>query len=143
MKCPSNLFPEVTMKVADLPTLVIEELCQSEYWRIDIDPGLDAKHEFFLRWEYLLPNSQTGNHEQGEVAELINFDGYDVLLPIGQAHHPHIHLLRLHPSTDNNWLTLFLFDTYHDGEDVKLLIIVTMTTPLKKLKNIVHHLQFR
>jgi hypothetical protein len=112
MKRPT-CFTEVTMKVADLPTLVIEELCQSEYWRIDIDPGLDAKHEFFLRWEYLLPNSETANHEEGEMAELINFDEYDVLLPIGQAHHPHIHLLRLHPSTDNNWLTLFLFDTYH------------------------------
>jgi hypothetical protein len=77
------------MKVADLPTLVIDELCQSEYWRIDIDPGLDAKHEFFMRWEYLLPNSRTADDEEGELAELINFDGYDVLLPIGRAHHPH------------------------------------------------------
>lgn len=53
------------MKVADLPALVIEELCQSEYWRIDIDPGLDAKHEFFMRWEYLLPNSRRGASRNG------------------------------------------------------------------------------
>lgn len=43
------------MKITDLPASVLEELCQSEYWRIDIDPGFDAKHEFFIRWEYLLP----------------------------------------------------------------------------------------
>ena len=100
------------MKVADLPTSVVEELCQSEYWRIDIDPGLDAKHEFFMRWEYLLPNSRTANYEEEEVAEFMNFDGYDLLLPLGRAHHPHMYLLRLNPSADKNSLTLFLFDTY-------------------------------
>ncbi|MBE9052208.1 hypothetical protein IQ243_17605 [Nostocales cyanobacterium LEGE 11386] len=101
------------MKVADLPTSVIEELITSEYWRIDIDPGLDAKHEFFIRWEYLLPNPHTANYEPGELAEVVNFNGYDILLPIGQNHHPHLNLLRLNVSADETSLTLFLFDTYH------------------------------
>lgn len=104
------------MKVDDLPTPVIEELCQSEYWRIDIDPGLDAKHEFFMRWEYLLPNPHTSDkYEEEELSEFINFDGYNLLLPIGRNHHSHLHLLRLNPSLDNNSLTLFLFDTYHSS----------------------------
>ena len=103
------------MKVADLPALVIAELGVSEYWRLDIDPGFDAKHEFFMRWEYLLLNPRTANYEEEELAEFINFNGYEVLLPIGHAHHPHLHLLRLNVNADETSLTLFLFDTYHSS----------------------------
>lgn len=103
------------MKVADLPALVIEELGVSEYWRLDIDPGFDAKHEFFMRWEYLLPNPRTANYEEEELAEFINFNGYEVLLPIGYAHHPHLHVLRLNVNADETSLTLFLLDTYHSS----------------------------
>ncbi|MBH8551272.1 hypothetical protein I8751_02510 [Nostocaceae cyanobacterium CENA357] len=34
------------MKITDLPASVLEELCQSEYWRIDIDPGFNANVGF-------------------------------------------------------------------------------------------------
>lgn len=118
-KLPCNSYETLfgygcdAMKITDLPASVLEELCQSEYWRIDIDPGFDAKHEFFIRWEYLLPNPRTDDYTEGELAEFINFDGYDLLLPIGRAHHPHLHLLRLNANLDKNSLTLFLFDTYH------------------------------
>lgn len=58
----------ILMKVANLSASVIEELGASEYWRIDIDPGFDAKHEFFMRWEYLLPNpvSLSCDHRTGQ-----------------------------------------------------------------------------
>jgi len=31
------------MQLADLPDEVIADLCQDDRWRLDIDPGLDAK----------------------------------------------------------------------------------------------------
>jgi hypothetical protein len=118
---PLHLFHQISsifgyvMKVADLPAAVIEDLITSEYWRLDIAPGFDAKHEFYILWKYLLPNPHTKDYEEEELAEFVNFNGYDILLPVERSHHPHINLLRLNVSEDETSLTLFLFDTYHSS----------------------------
>lgn len=36
------------MKLAELPQTVIDDLCQEDEWRLDIDPGFDSKHEFWI-----------------------------------------------------------------------------------------------
>lgn len=105
------------MKLADLPPSVIEDLSIEQKWRLDIDPGLDAKHEFWMSWRHFLipfesivPNSE---EDAEEGAEFLNFEGFDVLLPVPRSHHPHIKLIRLMPSKDEKTLTLFLHDSYH------------------------------
>ncbi len=42
------------MKLADLPQPVFDELCHDEKWRLDIDPGFDSKHEFWMVWRHFL-----------------------------------------------------------------------------------------
>jgi hypothetical protein len=42
------------MKLAHLPKEAIEDLCQDEYGRLDIDPGFDSKHEFWMVWRHFL-----------------------------------------------------------------------------------------
>ncbi|WP_211175922.1 hypothetical protein [Brasilonema sp. UFV-L1] len=42
------------MKLADLPKQVIDDLCQEDSWRLDIDPGFDSKHEFWMAWRHFL-----------------------------------------------------------------------------------------
>jgi len=34
------------MKIAELPQAGLDDLCDEQHWRLDIDPGFDAKHEF-------------------------------------------------------------------------------------------------
>lgn len=104
------------MKLADLPQPVLGDLCDEDKWRLDIDPGLDAKHEFYLSWNSFLVLSASPYFEQTEadLADFINFDGYDVLLPVERSHHPKIELVRLIPSADQQTLTLFLHDSYHE-----------------------------
>jgi hypothetical protein len=40
------------MKIAELPQAVLNDLCDEQRWRLDIDPGFDAKHEFWLAWHH-------------------------------------------------------------------------------------------
>ncbi len=42
------------MKLTDLPQQVIDDLCQDDCWRLDIDPGFDSKHEFWLVWRHFI-----------------------------------------------------------------------------------------
>ena len=42
------------MKLANLPKEAIEDLCQDEYGRLDIDSGFDSKHEFWMVWRHFL-----------------------------------------------------------------------------------------
>ena len=105
------------MKLADLPQEVLDDLCQDDLWRLDIDQGFDSKHEFWMVWRHfvVLPAEKSSFSERTEedLAEFLNFDGYEVLLPVYRSHHPFIKLIRLIPSADRQTLTLFLHDSYH------------------------------
>ena len=38
------------MKLTNLPKEVIADLNDRDRWRLDVDYGFDAKHEFFQSW---------------------------------------------------------------------------------------------
>jgi hypothetical protein len=105
------------MKLADLPPYVIDDLCNEDYWRLDIDPGFDSKHEFWMVWRHFvaLPQDASPLYESTEedLAEFLNFDGFDVLLPVSRTHHPYIRLIRLIQSKDEKTLTLFIHDSFY------------------------------
>jgi hypothetical protein len=106
------------MRIAELPTEVIDDLCQEDRWRLDIDPGFDAKHEFWMKWGHFikLPEERFSYSEMSEedLADFINFNGFDILLPVSRSHHPNIELIRLIPSVDEKTVTLFLHDSFHE-----------------------------
>jgi len=70
------------MRLIDLPSEVGEDLCQEDRWRLDIDPGLDAKHEFFLSWRNFvtLPEKSSPYYEstEADLADFLTFDGSTV-----------------------------------------------------------------
>ncbi|BAZ07174.1 hypothetical protein [Calothrix sp. NIES-3974] len=105
------------MKLAELPKQVIDDLSQKDKWRLDIDPGFDAKHEFWMNWGHFitLPEESFAYYEKTEddLAEFINFHGLDILLPVSRSHHPDIELIRLIPSADGNTVTLYLHDSFY------------------------------
>ena len=105
------------MKLADLSPEVIDDLCSDERSRLDIDPGFDSKHEFWMRWEHFLtiPDDGSSFFEKSEddLADFLNFNGFDVLLPVSRTHHPYIQLIRLIPSFEQLSLTLILHDSLH------------------------------
>lgn len=41
------------MKPADLPVEEIADLYQDN-WRLDVDPGVDSKHEFWMAWRHFI-----------------------------------------------------------------------------------------
>jgi hypothetical protein len=106
------------MKLADLPREVIVDLCQEDCWRLDIDPGFDSKHEFWMAWRHFiaLPEEPPSYYQKTEedLADFLTFDGFDILLPVPRTHHPQIRLIRLIPSADQQVLTLFLHDSFSD-----------------------------
>lgn len=105
------------MNVLELPQAALDDLRDEEKWRLDIDPGLDAKHEFYLSWRSFLTVYE-GPYYQGteaDLAEFIQWDGYDILLPVQRSHHPSIQLVRLIPSADQQTLTIFLHDSHHES----------------------------
>ncbi len=105
------------MKLADLPSYVIDDLCGDERWRLDIDPGFDSKHEFWMAWRHfiVLPEEASPLYEETEedLADFLNFNGFDVLLPVSLTHHPYIRLIRLIQSNDEKVLTLLIHDSFH------------------------------
>lgn len=107
------------MRLIDLPSEVVEDLCQEDRWRLDIDPGLDAKHEFFLSWRHFvtLPEKSSPYYEstEADLADFLTFDGFEVLLPVPRSHHPKIELIRLVPGEGHHTLTLFLHDSFHES----------------------------
>jgi len=48
------------------------------------------------------------------LAEFINKDGFDILLPVSRSHHPHIELIRLIPSADAKTIVLYLHDSFYE-----------------------------
>jgi hypothetical protein len=103
------------MKLADLPQTVLDDLCQEQQWRLDIDPGFDSKHEFWMAWHHFLklPNQSYFSRSEDSLAEFLTLEGYHLLLPVPRSHHADIDLIRLVPSADQQSLTLFLQDSYH------------------------------
>jgi hypothetical protein len=104
------------MRLADLPPEVIADLSDHDNWRLDIDPGFDSKHEFWMAWHHFIsiPTEEPIYYQKTEddLAEFLNFNGYDVLLPVRREHHPDIRLIRLMPSADEKTLTLFIHDSF-------------------------------
>ncbi|MEC4984370.1 MAG: hypothetical protein SAJ37_04530 [Oscillatoria sp. PMC 1068.18] len=104
------------MKLANLPQAVINDLCQDEQWRLDIDPGFDSKHEFWMVWRHFLSlpeSSFFSEASEDDLAEFLEFNGFSVLLPVPRSHHPQIRLVRLLESRDEQTLTLFIHDSFH------------------------------
>jgi hypothetical protein len=98
---------EGTVKLAELPTETLEKIKQYRYDRII------EKHEGPMTWEAVLRFYDP---------EFIHVNSYDVLLPVGRAHHPNITFLRCIVGDGGTSLTLFLKDTtYVDNpEDERL-----------------------
>ncbi|QZZ19933.1 hypothetical protein J5X98_21960 [Leptothermofonsia sichuanensis E412] len=107
------------MKLSDLPKEVIDDLCQEDDWRLDIDPGFDAKHEFWMAWRHfiILPEERLSYYEatEADLADFLTFNGFEVLLPVPRSHHPRIELIRLIPGEGHQSLTLFLHDSFHES----------------------------
>ncbi|GAP98004.1 hypothetical protein [Leptolyngbya sp. NIES-2104] len=103
------------MKLAELPQDVLDDLCQEQQWRLDIDPGFDSKHEFWMQWHHFLklPDDAYFPRTEDSLAEFLTIEEHDLLLPVPRSHHGSIHLIRLIPSADQQTLTLFLQDSYH------------------------------
>ncbi|WNZ25844.1 hypothetical protein HJG54_25420 [Leptolyngbya sp. NK1-12] len=103
------------MKLADLPQQVLNDLCQEQQWRLDIDPGFDSKHEFWMAWHHFLQLPEEPNFPQCEesLADFLTLEGYNLLLPVPRSHHSSIDMIRLIPSADQQTLTVFLQDSYH------------------------------
>ncbi|MBW4443832.1 MAG: hypothetical protein KME10_21900 [Plectolyngbya sp. WJT66-NPBG17] len=103
------------MKLADLPQAVLDDLCQEQQWRLDIDPGFDSKHEFWMAWHHFLklPEESYFPRDEDSLAEFLTVEGRFVLLPVPRSHHTDIHPIRVIPSADQQTLTLFLQDAYH------------------------------
>jgi hypothetical protein len=104
------------MKLTDLPSEVIADLSQREKWRLDIDPGFDAKHEFFMSWNSFisLPESNSFYRSTEEdLAEFIRYQNRLVLLPVERKHHPFLSIIRAMLSIDEQSITLFIHDSYH------------------------------
>jgi len=103
--------------MAELPQAVLDDLGDEQRWRLDIDPGFDAKHEFWLAWRHFLTMSDWGQaqgiSEDDVLADFITVEGYTILLPVPRSHHPHVRIVRLIPSADTQTLTILLHDTYH------------------------------
>ena len=38
------------MKIAELPQVILEDLCDEQRWRLDIDPGFDVTGCEFCNW---------------------------------------------------------------------------------------------
>lgn len=103
------------MKIRDLPQQVLDDLCQEQQWRLDIDPGFDSKHEFWMAWHHFLqlPEESYFSRTENSLAEFLTVEGYNVLLPVPRSHHSSIDMIRLIPSADQQTLTVFLQDSYH------------------------------
>ena len=67
------------MKLTELPQEAIADLCQDDDWRLDIDPGFDSKHEFWMVWRHFIAFSENPSpiyeNKIEDLAEFINFNG--------------------------------------------------------------------
>ena len=94
------------MRLNDLSPVQIEQIKSLRY-----DQILE-KHEGPFTWSSVLEYYKP---------EVMQIDGYDVMLPVSAEDHVHITPLRTLISTDGNVLTLFLKDkTYDPGPDTEL-----------------------
>lgn len=70
-----------------------------------------------MNWQHFiaLPEEPPLYYQKTEddLAEFINFNGLEILLPISRTHHPDIELIRLIPSADGNTVTLYLHDAFY------------------------------
>ncbi len=110
------------MKLVELPSEVIKDLCQEDKWRLDIAPGFDSKHEFWMVWRHFIALRKLTAYSEAEaeveaeaedLAEFYNLDGVEVLLPVPRSHHPFMKIIRCLPSADGQTLTIFVHDSYH------------------------------
>ncbi|MDJ0597603.1 MAG: hypothetical protein QNJ37_01985 [Crocosphaera sp.] len=104
------------MKLDYLSPDVINDLCNDDNWRLDIDPGFDSKHEFWMCWRHFLSLPKDPYYEttEDDLADFLTFDNYPILLPVPRSHHPKICLIRLIPSFDQQTLTLLLHDSFYE-----------------------------
>lgn len=106
------------MKLADLPPEAINDLCQDDKWRLDIDPGFDSKHEFSMSWRHFIALREVTSYfaaEAEDLAEFYSLNGVYVLFPVPRSHHPFIKIIRLIPSSDGQTQTILLHDSYHQS----------------------------
>ena len=104
------------MKLLELPQAVLDDLADEEKWRLDIEPSMESKHEFYLSWDTFVVLKQSPYYTKTEedLAEFVHWEGYDILLPVARSHHPSLQLIRLIPSADEQSLTIFLQDYYYE-----------------------------
>lgn len=104
------------MKLTDLPQEVITDLSDRDRWRLDVDYGFDAKHEFFMSWKSFITLPKSNSFYQSteeDLAEFIEYKNRFILLPIGRKHHPLLSIIRAMVSMDEQSITLFIHDSYH------------------------------
>jgi hypothetical protein len=82
------------MKIAELSQVILDDLCDEQRWRLDIDPGFDAKHEFWLSWRHFLTISDwaqsQGISEDDVLADFITveYHGASAGLQCGASGNP-------------------------------------------------------
>jgi hypothetical protein len=96
-------FSKIT--VLDLPDNIISDLVIN-YNEIDYYFGEDGKHEFWMRWKYLLP--QTAGSMTSFVTEFLEMEGKLFLLPIPKCHWSLIKSMTVTFSKDNSRALMFL-----------------------------------
>ena len=89
------------MQLSSLPLPVLEKV-RAYQW-----DGIVEKHEG--PFDY-------GSFNRFMDPEFMTLSGFNVLLPVGRAHHPNITILRCIESADGNALTIFLKDTTYVKE---------------------------
>jgi hypothetical protein len=87
------------MKLNEVPAEVLERVEACRWDRII------EKHEGPWDWRYDLKD---------DYVEVMNIDGFDVLLPIDKHHHTNVTIDRCSPSSDGTTLTIFLHDRSYD-----------------------------
>ncbi|MBF0121644.1 MAG: hypothetical protein HQK79_22665 [Desulfobacterales bacterium] len=89
------------------------------------------KHEGPWEWDFLLEDNSL---------ELLNINGYNVLLPIEKEHHKNVIILRCIVSEDKEFLTIFLKDTtFYEGVDSGFIAICKKVPDEKWYISIVYH----
>jgi len=96
------------LRLADLPDATRALIGDRYYDRFE------EKHEGPWSWEFQIRPHEDPDSPMFARAEFLRIEGRDVLLPIGQDHHPYVTIQRVIVSADDRHLVIFLTDTTYD-----------------------------
>ena len=89
-------------------------------YNLDVDYGFDAKHEFFMSWGSFVTLPESNSFYQSteeDLAEFIEYENRFILLPVERKHYLCLSIIRAMISMDEQSITLFIHDSYHQDWD--------------------------